>query len=333
MRELFDKALRAEKLTRDETLSLLSNASSAEELYELAHQITNKWLGNRFDSCSIINAKSGNCSENCKWCAQSSLHSTKVEIYPLIDKQRAIEEATYNATCGIKRFSLVTSGKRPSRSEIDKLCDITRSLPSNIIPCASLGLIDRDSLERLRKAGITRYHCNIESSPRHFATLCTTHSMQDKLQTLRSARQVGMTLCSGGIIGMGESMEDRVDMALLLRDEEILSIPINLLQPIAGTPLEGALPLSEEEYLLSVALFRIINPKAFLRFSGGRSQLSEQSQRKALYIGINAAIMGDMLTTLGSSAAEDSTLFRSMGYDTQFSGENPYDKYAYRSDE
>lgn len=330
MQELFDKALRAEPLTRSEVLAIISGVEKKEELYNLSHNITERWLGSRFDSCSIINAKSGNCSENCAWCAQSAHHSTKVDIYPLISKERAAAEAQHNLSCGIKRFSLVTSGKRSSSRDIDSLCQIVSSLPDEVIPCASLGLLDEESLQKLYSAGVTRYHCNIESSPRHFATLCTTHSTQDKLDTLRAARKVGMTLCSGGIIGMGESMEDRVDMALLLRDEEILSIPINLLQPIAGTPLEGSLSLSEDEFLLSIAIFRLINPKAFLRFSGGRAQLSLETQRKALYVGINAAIMGDMLTTLGQSAAQDIELFTSAGYNMEQIEENPYDKYSYR---
>ncbi|MFR9649480.1 MAG: biotin synthase BioB [Rikenellaceae bacterium] len=332
MKRLFDKALCAEPLTRDEIFQLINGVTSDDELHELAHEITRKYLGNRFDTCSIINAKSGNCSEDCKWCAQSAHHNTTVEIYPLIDKSQAITEATHNAECGIKRFSLVTSGKRSSSRDIDALCSITAALPKSVIPCASLGLVDRDSLEKLFAAGITRYHCNLESSPRYFKKLCTTHTTEDKLETLRSARKVGMTLCSGGIIGMGESLEDRVDMALLLRDEQVMSIPINLLQPIPGTPLQGVAPISEEEYLLTVALFRIINPKAFLRFSGGRAQLSKQSQLRALYIGINAAIMGDMLTTLGSGAKEDMEMFKTAGYNMEWSGENPYDKYAYRDE-
>ncbi len=227
---------------------------------------------------------------------------------------------------------MVTSGKRSSKRDIDAICDIVRALPDGVKPCASLGLVDRESLFKLREAGVTRYHCNIESSPSFFATLCTTHSTEDKLETLRAAREVGMTLCSGGIIGMGESLDDRIDMALLLRDEHIMSIPINLLQPIVGTPLEGVQQISDEEYLLTVALFRIINPKAFLRFSGGRAQLSKQTQQKALYIGINAAIMGDMLTTLGSTAHDDIDMFTSQGYDMEWCEENPYDKFANRDD-
>ncbi len=332
MKHIFDKALNAEPLSRSEIDALISGVSSYEQLYELAHEITQKWLGHRFDSCSIINAKSGNCSEDCKWCAQSAHHNTKVDIYPLIDKSRAIDEASHNLKCGIKRFSLVTSGKRSSKRDIDAICDIVRALPDGVKPCASLGLVDRESLFKLREAGVTRYHCNIESSPSFFATLCTTHSTEDKLETLRAAREVGMTLCSGGIIGMGESLDDRIDMALLLRDEHIMSIPINLLQPIVGTPLEGVQQISDEEYLLTVALFRIINPKAFLRFSGGRAQLSKQTQQKALYIGINAAIMGDMLTTLGSTAHDDIDMFTSQGYDMEWCEENPYDKFANRDD-
>lgn len=345
MQHIFQKALLRETLTKSDIMSLIEYTIESkecnnikfrrdrlEEVFELAHQITQKYLGNRFDSCSIINAKSGNCSEDCSWCSQSAHHCAKVEIYPLINSKQAIKEATYNAECGIKRFSLVTSGKRSSKREVAAICEIVKSLPQQVIPCVSLGLLAKEELQQLKDAGVTRYHCNLESSPRYFKTLCTTHTQEDKLETLRAAREVGMTLCSGGIIAMGETLEDRVDMALLIRDNEILSIPINVLQPITGTPLAEAQPLSDEEYLLSVALFRIINPKAFLRFSGGRAQLSVETQQKALYIGINAAIMGDMLTTLGASAKRDRELFTSMGYDFDFVGENPYDKHAYRDE-
>ncbi|MFI3289948.1 MAG: biotin synthase BioB [Rikenellaceae bacterium] len=341
MQDIFNKIRHTdESLDRCEVIALINyamcaggyNSERLEEIYEVAHEVTQKYLGDRFDSCSIINAKSGNCSENCSWCAQSAHHKTKVEIYDLVGKERTIIEAAYNSKCGIKRFSMVTSGKRSSKKDVASICDIIKDLPSEIAPCVSLGLLEKAELQQLKDAGVTRYHCNMESSPAYFPKLCTTHTHEDKLATLMAAREVGMTLCSGGIIGMGESMEDRVDLAILLRDNEILSIPINILQPIAGTPLEGSIPVSDEEYLLTVALFRIINPKAFLRFSGGRAQLSIETQKKALYIGINAAIMGDMLTTLGTKAREDRELFSSVGYNFDWVGENPFDKNANRDE-
>ncbi len=255
-------------------------------------------------------------------------NKTKVDVYPLVEIEQAVKEATYNAKQGIKRFSLVTSGRKTSKSEVEQICKIVEALPKEIIPCVSLGLLEKDSLEKLYKSGVTRYHCNIETSPKNFAKLCTTHTMQNKMDTLKAAREAGMTLCSGGIIGMGETLTDRVEMAMFLRENNIFSIPINLLQPIPGTPLESAKPLRAEEYLLSVSIFRIVNPKAFLRFSGGRAQLSRETQEKALYIGINAAIMGDMLTTLGSGANSDIEMFKSAGYNFNWVGENPFDKSA-----
>lgn len=286
------------------------------ELYELAHRTTRKYLGNRFDSCSIINAKSGNCSENCKWCSQSVFSRCNIEKYPLVSVDRAVKEGLYNSSFGIKRFSLVTSGKRVSKKEIDEICKIVKALKETgkIIPCVSLGLIDEEDMNKLTAAGVTRYHCNMESSPSYFGELCTTHTQEEKIKTLKAAEKAGLSLCSGGIIGMGETMVDRIELALLLRDLNVKSIPINFLNPIKGTPLQDAKPLTEDEILTTIAIFRLINPTAFLRFAGGRALISKEIQEKALYIGINSAIMGDMLTTLGNSAKNDIAMFKSAGY-------------------
>lgn len=287
------------------------------ELYELAHRTTRKYLGNRFDSCSIINAKSGNCSENCKWCSQSVFSKCNIEKYPLVSAERAVKEGLYNSTFGIKRFSLVTSGKRVSKQEIDEICKIVKALneTGKIVPCVSLGLIDEEEMMKLAEAGATRYHCNMESSPSYFGDLCTTHTQEEKIRTLKAAEKAGLSLCSGGIIGMGETMDDRIELALLLRDLHVKSIPINFLNPIKGTPLENAKPLTEDEILTTIAIFRLINPTAFLRFAGGRALISKEIQEKALYIGINSAIMGDMLTTLGNSAKNDIAMFKAAGYE------------------
>ena len=286
------------------------------ELYELAHRTTRKYLGNRFDSCSIINAKSGNCSENCKWCSQSVFSRCNIEKYPLVSADRAVKEGLYNSSFGIKRFSLVTSGKRVSKKEIDEICKIVKALndTGKITPCVSLGLIDEEDMFKLAEAGATRYHCNMESSPSYFGELCTTHTQEEKIKTLKAAEKAGLSLCSGGIIGMGETLDDRIELALLLRDLNVKSIPINFLNPIKGTPLQDAKPLTEDEILTTIAIFRLINPTAFLRFAGGRALISKEIQEKALYIGINAAIMGDMLTTLGNSAKNDIAMFKSAGY-------------------
>ena len=292
------------------------------ELYELAHRTTRKYLGNRFDSCSIINAKSGNCSENCKWCSQSVFSRCNIEKYPLVSADRAVKEGLYNSSFGIKRFSLVTSGKRVSKKEIDEICKIVKALndTGKITPCVSLGLIDEEDMFKLAEAGATRYHCNMESSPSYFGELCTTHTQEEKIKTLKAAEKAGLSLCSGGIIGMGETLDDRIELALLLRDLNVKSIPINFLNPIKGTPLQDAKPLTEDEILTTIAIFRLINPTAFLRFAGGRALISKEIQEKALYIGINAAIMGDMLTTLGNSAKNDIAMFKSAGYEWEADG-------------
>ena len=302
-------------ISEEEALAL-SQCADKEALYEAAHQITRHFLGDRFDTCSIINAKSGNCGENCKWCAQSCHYHTNVTLYPLLPTEECVRHATHNARQGIGRFALVTSGKRPTDGEIQRLAETVRSikLSSRIKCCASLGLLSKDQLRILHESGVENYHCNIETAPSYFPSLCTTHTIAQKLDTIHAAREVGFRICSGGIIGMGETMEQRIEMAMLLRKEHILSIPLNLLHPIPGTPLASTPPLKEEELLTTIALFRFINPKAYLRFSGGRAQLSQKTQEKALYVGINAAIIGDMLTTIGSRVEDDRRLFTSAGY-------------------
>ena len=307
--------LEGRKITEEQALSL-ANHPDKEALYEAAHQITRHFMGNKFDTCSIINAKSGNCSEDCKWCAQSGHYKTLVNLYPLLPAKECVYHAVYNRKQGIRRFALVTSGKRVSDKELEQITDTIRQIKqqSDIKCCASMGLLTRSQLQSLYDSGVENYHCNIETAPSYFRQLCSTHTIEQKMETIHTAREIGFRICCGGIIGMGETMEERIEMACFLQKEGVLSIPLNLLQPIPGTPMENTHILEEEEWLTTIALFRLINPNAFLHFSGGRAQLSEATQRKSLYIGINSAIIGDLLTTIGSKVEEDKVLFTSEGY-------------------
>ena len=303
-----------EGISEEEALSLAVAPSAA--LEEAAARVTMSCASKVFDTCSIINAKSGRCPEDCKWCAQSAHHRSRVSEYPLVDTSRLVEAARYSSEKGIRRFSIVTSGRRLTDSEVERICASVREVLSvvDISLCISAGLLSGKAMEALAEAGITRYHCNLETAPSYFGKLCTTHTTGDKIMTLDAARKAGLEICSGGIIGMGESMEQRIELALTLRDLGVKSVPLNILAPIAGTPLEKPALLSEEEILKTVAIFRLILPDAALRFAGGRARLSEEIVMKAYRIGVNAAIMGDMLTTAGADIDTDMSRIRSAGY-------------------
>ncbi|WP_283607381.1 biotin synthase BioB [Faecalispora anaeroviscerum] len=286
-----------------------------EELCEAANEIREKLNGNTLDTCSILNGKSGLCTENCKYCAQARGHNTGVEEYPLLTVARIVEEGLQTADAGVDRFSVVTSGVRVSDSEVDALCRAYAKIheQSDIQLCASHGLINYEQFLRLKDAGITRIHNNLETSRRFFPQVCTTHTYDDKINTIRAAQKAGLEICSGGIIGMGEEMSDRLDMAFELRGLGVESIPVNVLMAIPGTPLQDCPQLPEPEILRTIALFRFINPKANIRLAGGRNAMTDCG-RLALHAGANASITGNMLTTSGNTVEEDFEMFTKAGF-------------------
>lgn len=317
IQKLKDKILAGGDITADEAYALCDAAPAhRRELWDAAREITERLCSREFDSCSIINARSGKCSEDCKWCAQSAHHHVDIDTYPLISRDHCMRVADHNRRQGIKRFSMVTSGRKMSGSELDTACDYYRELhrQGGLELCASMGLLTKDELQKLHDSGVTRYHCNLEAGPSHFATLCSTHSIEDKIRTILDARAIGMEVCSGGIIGMGETARQRVELALELRRVDPHSIPINVLSPIKGTPLESQPLIDEDEVVDAVALFRFVHPRCIIRFAGGRARLSRRAKMLCLAIGFNGGIVGDLLTTLGATVAEDKEMIAESGY-------------------
>lgn len=314
--ELKDKVISGIPITETEAMWLAEHPDR-EKLYEAAGEITRHFGRPVFNPCSIINARAGRCSENCKWCAQSGHYHTDSDVHGIIESSEALEGASIAESQGIKRYSLVTSGRSVKGEALNKVCDIYRELgeKTGLSLCSSLGLLEKEELQMVWDAGVRRYHCNLETAPSYFPELCTTHTIEDKIRTIGFAKEIGFQICSGGIIGMGESRRQRVEFALTLSRIQPDSIPINILCPIPGTPLEDTPPISEDEILLTVAIFRFVNPRSELRFAGGRQRLSADVQKKAMKIGVNGAIVGDLLTTIGSKADEDRLLIKEAGYE------------------
>ena len=311
---LKEKVVNGYSLTKEEAMHLSSAELSP--LCKAADQIRRHFCGNAFDMCSIINGKSGKCPEDCKYCAQSAHYAANTTVYPLLSPKEILQAAEANAANGILRFSIVTSGKRLSDKEVEQVCDSFRKIQEtcSISLCASMGLLTEKQFGMLKSAGVVRYHNNLETSRRFFPEICTTHTYEDKIQAIQDAQAAGLTVCSGGIIGLGETMEDRIDMALTLRELHIRSVPINVLNPIPGTPLEHNTPLKEEVVCRTAALFRFLLPDAILRMAGGRGLMGDQG-RRVFQSGANGAITQNMLTTGGVTVHEDKILAEELGFE------------------
>lgn len=307
------KVLNNENLTESD-LNYLMKCDLA-KLCEAANEIRIYFCNNNFDMCSIMNAKSGKCSENCKFCAQSQHYNTMCDNYPLISYETIAKEAKINEKYHINRFSLVTSGKKLCSEDIDKVCKIYKSLSENINIklCASHGLQNYEDFKKLKESGVVRYHNNLETSERYFKNICTTHTYQDKINAIKNAQKAGLEICSGGIIGLGETMQDRIDMAIQLKALNIKSTPINILNPIKGTPFESNKLLTIEEIKRTIAIFRFILCDSVIRLAGGRT-LMQDLGKECFKCGANGMITGNMLTTIGNQVSLDKKMIESLGF-------------------
>ena len=313
-----EKIINGERLKPDDDLKFLLT-TPLEKLQAGASLIQKKFFGNRVDLCTIVNGKSGRCGEDCKYCAQASRHRTGVNEYDFLSTEKILEVALADEKAGVNRFSVVTSGRTLDRKNFERAIETYKILCKKVKLklCASHGLLTGEQLQRLRAAGVTRYHHNLETSRRFFPHICTTHTFDDRIKTIKLARAAGLEVCSGGIIGMGETWQDRIDLAFELAALKIKSIPINILNPIKGTPLENLKTLAPEEILRTIAIFRYINPSANVRLAAGRKFLPDAGASAFLH-GASAAITGNMLTTSNTNIKSDLKLLDELGLTNKF---------------
>ena len=287
-----------------------------DELIEFSREITSENFSNEVEACSIISAKTGACSENCKYCAQSKHNHAEIECHPLLDVETVKKAALSAKENGASRFCIVTSGRAPQGKDFEKVLEMIRAVASidGLHCCASLGLLSEEQIEQIKEAGVERFNHNINTSENYHKEICTTHTFQDRVNTVKTIQKHGIEACCGVIIGMGETREDRVDMALSLRELNPKTVPINFLNPIKGTPLEGYEDkINEEEILKTICIFRIILPNALLRYAGGRTtRLSEENQKLGIVAGINSVLVGNYLTTCGSKSEEDKKMLKEL---------------------
>lgn len=292
------------KIYTKEELLRLYNLPLEELLAE-----SSKYMSDNIEFCSLINARNGKCSQNCKYCAQSSHYCTNIESYPLVDIQEVIKTAKESKENKVSRFAIVTSGKTPDEGrdfqiELDMIKAINEV--GGLKSCASIGILNEEQAKQLAQAGLKRFHHNINTCRSYYPEVCTTHSWDDRLNTCKLVKKYGMELCCGVILGMGETIEQRVEMAMELAEIEPNSIPINILMPIPETPFENYHDkIDEENVLRTMAIFKIANPKSVVRFCGGRMRLSQENQELALKTCVEGILVGNYLTTVGREPHED----------------------------
>jgi len=282
------------------------------EIIAQANEARRKYIGTDLELCSIINAKSGLCTEDCKFCAQSSRHSCKVDVYPLRTKAEIVEAAESAAGIGAGKFGIVTSGNRPEKEELKVIAEAVSEINKRgkILSCASLGALSRDELSLLKEAGLFRYHHNIETSPRFYSQIVTTHNFKERIETIKAAKEVGLEVCSGGIIGMGESWEDRIDMANILKELNVDSVPINLLVPVKGTAMDKMEPISCKDAIRSICIFRIILKDKVIKIAAGRETVLKDFQGMGFMAGANGMLIGGYLTVRGRPVDVDRELIK-----------------------
>jgi biotin synthase len=314
IRKFIDK-----EITPEEALALTKiKGPQLMELFAVANEIREKYCGNKLHTCTISNAKSGRCEEDCKFCAQSVYYNTNVSSYDLKTKEVLSEEYINAEKLGSSRFGIVTSGrsiKKGSKDYLDikNFLEDTKSKGKNIDLCCSIGLLNKDELLELKESGMTRFHSNLQTSVGAYEDIvATTHKIEDRIKTIKAAKEVGLEVCSGGIIGMGESWEDRIEMAYSLKELDVDGIPINILNPISGTPHGEREHLSMDEILKTIAIYRIILKDKVIKIGAGRESILKDFTGMAFLSGANGMLVGGYLTMKGRDFQEDFNLIDSI---------------------
>lgn len=283
-----------------------------EELIEISSKITRENFSNEVEFCSIISAKTGKCQENCKYCSQSAHNEAKIEAHPLLSVEEVKKAALDSKKNGATRFCIVTSGRAPEGEDFEKIIEMIKEVAAigGLHCCCSLGIISEEQAKRIKEAGVERYNHNINTAKSYHGEVCTTHDFKDRINTVKLIQKYGIEACTGVIIGMGETRSQRVEMALELAELNPKSVPVNFLNPIEGTPFENyENKIDEEEILRTICIFRIALPNALLRYAGGRTtRFSEEYQKLGIKAGINALLVGNYLTTTGSTPCNDAAL-------------------------
>jgi biotin synthase len=312
-----EKILNGGEITEDEARALIrTKDEDTMLLLACADKIRQKFSGRSVDLCAIINARSGSCQEDCKFCAQSARYNTGVKTYKFLPEGEVIEAAKRAKKAGAARFDIVTAGRdQRNPKDFAEILDLIRRIRKEvgIEVCCSLGFLTQEQAYQLKEAGISRLHCNIESAPSFFKEVCTTHTAEEKAENVARAQKAGIRVCCGGIIGLGESLDQRVEMAFHLKDMHIDAVPLNVLNPIPGTPFEHNKRLTPLEILRSFAMFRFVLPKAQIRTAGGRQINLRSLQSMALAGGMNGVMIGNYLTSKGSDPHDDIAMLHDLG--------------------
>jgi len=312
IKKLYLKSLKLKPFTKSEAVALLN--SNFYDLLYYANKLRQNFKGDKIKLCSIINAKSGKCSENCRFCAQSAHYKTSCDTYPLVKTIELKTAFSKSQNNGTKCFGIVTSGKGPTDNEVEELCNSIKKIGKRKIDLScSLGVMGIDALRKLKNCGVTTIHHNLEAAKSYFNKICTTHTYAERFNTIKYAKSLGLKVCSGGIIGIGEKPIQRIELALELRDLNVNSIPINILNPVAGTPLEKNKKLSPQDSLRTIAIFRFIMPDKDISLCGGREANLQDLQSWIFYAGANGTMSGGYLTTIGRSVEQDIKMIKDLG--------------------